>query len=109
MAANLLAYGFTQFDHLDRLTSTIGQQELFNAVTESAVEHNRILTEMQSALVQITTDHKVKYHLPGLGTLQPLSELGSPRKVREAGSYDVAYPIEEAGTAWGPTRRSAPR
>ena len=108
MANNLLAYGFTQFSHLatDRLTSTVGQQAIFDAVTESAVEHNRVVTEMQSVLVQLTTDNKVRYKLPGVGTLQPLTELGKPRNIREAGQYDVAYPIQSAGTAWGTTRVS---
>ena len=108
MANNLLAYGFTLFSHLaaDRLVDSIGQQTIFDAVTASAVEHTRVVNEMLSVLVQRTTDFKARFKLSGKGTLQPLTELGKPRIVREEGQYDVAYPIQSAGTGWGTTRVS---
>ena len=38
------------------------------------------------------------------GTLQPLDEWGNPLPVKDEGVYDVAFPIQGGGTAWGDNR-----
>ena len=40
------------------------------------------------------------------GTLQPLDEWGNPLPVKDEGYYDVAFPIQRGGTAWGTNRES---
>lgn len=105
--ANKLAYGFTSMAHLmgERVTK-IGERVVFDAVRESAAEHTRQISAILAGagLVERMLDHKIRFYLPGEGTLQPLDEHGNPRPVRPAGSYDVALPIQGGGTAWGDNR-----
>ena len=105
MANNTLAYGFVQYRHLAaELVTTVGESVVFNAVRESAEQYTSQLNEILSSVVRRTTDHQIKFKLPGAGTLQPLDESGYPQVVREAGYYDVSFPIYHAGTAWGDDR-----
>ncbi|MCC6490682.1 MAG: hypothetical protein IT364_24565 [Candidatus Hydrogenedentes bacterium] len=102
MAANALAYGFVQYSHLaaERVT-TVGEAAIFAAIQESAAEYNRVASEMISMLALPVTKHTDRFTLPGTGTLQPLDENGEPVPVRPSGYYDVAYPIQGGGTAFG--------
>jgi len=102
MAANALAYGFVQYSHLAaERVSTVGEAAIYAAIEESAAEYNRVATEMVSLLAQPTTDFKRRHYLAGSGTLQPLDENGEPVPVRPSGYYDVAFPIQGGGTAFG--------
>lgn len=105
MAANTLAYGFVGLEALmlERLT-TVGTRTIYDAINQSAAEHTRNINEMLASLVARTTFHQERFKLPGTGTLQPLDEWGNPRPVKEEGYYDVAYPIQGGGTAWGNNR-----
>jgi len=105
MADNALAYGFVQYRHLAaELVTTVGESVVFNAVRESAAQYTNQINEILGSVVRRTTDHQIKFKLPGTGTLQPLDGSGYPRVVREAGYYDVSFPIYHAGTAWGDDR-----
>ena len=77
---------------------------IYDAIRESAAEHTRQINGLMASFVERTTGHKERFYLPGAGTLQPLDEWGNPLVVREAGYYDVAYPIQGGGTAWGDNR-----
>ncbi len=103
--ANTLAYGFLDYAQLvkERLT-TIGEEAVYRAVQDSANEHTRQINALLDSMVLRTTLHKVRYKLPGSGTLQPLDDNGNPIPVREEGYYDVAFPIQGGGTAWGDNR-----
>lgn len=105
MANNTVTYGFWGLKGLwDERVTAVGESVVYNAVRESAEEHTRQLNAMMSSLVQRVTDPKVKFSLPGTGTLQPLDEYGNPQPVRPSGSYNVAFPIQGGGTAWGTNR-----
>lgn len=107
MANNTLAYGFTQYRHLAaQRVSQVGERGVFSMIQASAAEHTRMLAAVLGGLVQRTTDHKIRFHLPGSGTLQPITEDGSPLPTRPTGSYDVAFPIQGGGDAWGSNRVS---
>jgi hypothetical protein len=105
--ANTLAYGFVSLEHLaaERVT-VVGEQRVYTAIQESLAEHTRQINALLSLFVEITTDHKIRYVLAGDGTLQPLDEHGNPKVVRPSGYYDVAFPIQGGGTAWGDNRVS---
>jgi len=103
--ANTLAYGFIGLEHLTaERVNTVGVETVWNAIQESLVEHSRQINGLMSSFVEQTTTAKERRMLPGSGTMQPLDEWGNPRVVRESGYYDVAYPIQGAGHAWGTNR-----
>lgn len=105
--ANTLTYGFVQLSHLaaERVT-TVGEQVVFDAVRASAEEWSRQLNALMGTFLERTTDHQIRFSLPGAGTLQPLDENGNPLPVRPEGYYDVAFPIQGGGTGWGTNRVS---
>jgi len=105
--ANTLAYGFVGLSHLNsERISSVGVDRIWRAIYESAAEHTRNINGLMSSMVQRSTTAKERFMLPGSGTLQPIDQWGNPQPVREAGYYDVAYPIQGAGTAWGSNRVS---
>lgn len=105
--ANTLAYGFVSLEHLalERVT-TVGEQRIFDAIQESVAEHTRQINGLMESFVELTTEHKIRFMLAGDGTLQPLDEHGNPKPVQPSGYYDVAFPIQGGGTAWGNNRVS---
>lgn len=102
---NELAYGFVDLRHLwSQRVTELGASVFTNAINESAAEHTRALNAMLSNLADRTTDRTRRVLLPGSGTLQPLDEHGNPLPVRPEGYYEVAFPIQGGGTAWGDNR-----
>ncbi|MFH1486079.1 MAG: hypothetical protein ABIH46_08415, partial [Chloroflexota bacterium] len=105
--ANTLAYGFVGTEHLSaERVSSVGIETVYAMVAESLVEYSRQVNGLMASMVERTTTAKERRAQPGTGTLQPLDEWGNPLPVREAGYYDVAYPVQGAGTAWGTNRIS---
>lgn len=103
--AQITAYGFATLEGvMTERVVTVGQKVVWDAVKNSAAEHDRIMRAMLSNWAAATTEYSERYYLPGTGTLQPLDEFGNPRPVRPTGYYDVAYPLHGAGTAWGNNR-----
>jgi hypothetical protein len=99
-----VAYGFLTLQHLftervaDRLIPVVDQ-----AIADSVAEHNRQIDALRSLFVQPTEAYTSRYQQISANRLQPLDERGRARPVLPAGYYDVAFPIKEAGTAWGNT------
>lgn len=103
--ANTLAYGFVSLEHLfAERVATVGTQRIYDAIRVSATEHTRQIAALMASFVERTTIAQEQFELPGGGTLQPLDEHGNPMPFRPSGSYQVAYPIQGAGTAWGNNR-----
>jgi hypothetical protein len=105
MANNTVGYGFMSLQHLwnERVT-TVGTSVVTDAITKTVAEYTRSADEILSMFAKRTTDSKVRYKLPGAGTLQPLDAQGNPLPVADSGYYDVAFPIQGAGTAFGTNR-----
>lgn len=102
-----LAYGFvTLADQFASRINTIGVERIWTAIDQSAAEHNRVVAELMAAMVAPTEIAQEQFELPGGGTLQPLDADGNPKPVKPSGSYQVGYPIQGAGTAWGDNRVS---
>ncbi len=102
---NQVTYGFVGLEALwgERVT-VVGESIVYNAITESAAEHTRQLNALMASFVAQTTDHKIKFTLAGSGTLQPLDEYGNPLPVQPSGSFDVSFPLQGGGDAWGTNR-----
>lgn len=102
--ANSTAYGFMAIKDLfaERVSDNLPIVQ--TAIAESIIEYRREMDAMLSILVQPTTEYSIRYQLPGSGTLQPLDQHGNPLPVLPSGYYDVAFPIQGAGTAWGNNR-----
>lgn len=99
------AYGFVDLQHLfNTRINEVGVERIYTAVQESAAEHNRVINGLLETFVERTTKVQEQFELPGDGTLQPLDENGVPLPVKPSGSYQVAYPIQGGGTAWGGNR-----
>lgn len=104
--ANSIGYGFVTLQDIfaDRVMDNIPIVQ--TAVEESIAEYQRQMTAMLSMLVAPVTTYQERYRLPGSTTLQPLDQYGNPLPIVPTGYYDVAYPIQSAGIAWGDNRVS---
>ncbi|MGV1048237.1 MAG: hypothetical protein ACOYD4_06910 [Solirubrobacterales bacterium] len=99
------AYGFMNLEYLQNTRiSTFGVERSYNAIQESLAEYMRVMDALAGQLVEKTTLAMEQYELPGDGTLQPLTEDGTPLPVIPSGNYQVGYPIQHAGTAFGNNR-----
>jgi hypothetical protein len=106
--ANQTAYGFVSLQYaFSETVQTVGVDVIRGAINESARVYNDQLSRLMSGWVERSTTWQERVELPGSGTLQPLDEWGNPLPVRPAGHYDVGYPIQGGGTAWGTNRVSA--
>lgn len=102
--ANQVLYGFENLS--DRFAERV-QGNLITAINTAIdatmAEHNRQMDAFMALFVDRTTDYTRRYRTPTANRLQPLDELGRARPIRTAGYYDIAFPMQEAGTAWGQT------
>ncbi len=105
--ANLNSYGFLSLADIaaDRVANG-NVRVVSEAIAASVAEHNRQVQAALAELVERTTDYMRRYKIGGGGTLQPLDEWGNPKPVQDVGRYDVAFPIQGGGTAWGDNRVS---
>jgi hypothetical protein len=100
-----LLYGFESLkDVLARRVTEVGAAVVNNAINQSVQEHNRQLEALLGLLAKPLTEFKVTYRTPSSARLQPLDEHGRARPISTRGSYDVSFPIQSGGAAWGTTR-----
>ncbi|WP_273845408.1 hypothetical protein [Rubrobacter calidifluminis] len=104
-----IAYGFVDLQDLfsQRVAEVPNGYALVStAIEESTREYSRVVDGMLSTFATDVTVAKEHYLEPVGGTLQPLDEFGNPLPVQGRRGYDVAYPIQGAGTAFGTNRLS---
>lgn len=105
--ANQVLYGFNQLkDVFSRRVTEVGAGLVSAAIDQSVAEHNRQMAAMMSLFVNPTSEFKIRYKTPTAARLQPLDENGRARPIKLAGYYDVAFPLQEGGVAWGANYRS---
>ncbi len=85
---------------------TVGVARVYDAIRSHVAEYTRVVLAMMAEIAERTEIPMEQIELPGDGTLQPLDEDGNPLPVMPSGNYQVAYPIQGAGTAWGTNRVS---
>lgn len=100
-------YGFINLQNVyDQRVEVVGIPEVNRAIDATLAEHNRQLAALMALFATPTTEYKVRYKTPTAARLQPLDEQGRARPIRQAGYYDVAFPLQDAGIAWGQTYKA---
>ena len=95
-------YGYLNMaDLADSRVTEVGVDVVMSSVEQSVAEHNRQLDAIMSLFVRRTTDFKSRFWAAGSARLQPLDNFGRALPIKPAGKYDVAWPIQMGGTAWG--------
>lgn len=72
-----------------------------DAITQTIAVHNQTLDQMMSLFVTRITEPKLRYKTFIGHRLQPLDENGRARKSHASNGYEVGFPIQSAGDAWG--------
>jgi hypothetical protein len=105
--ANVL-YGFTNLQGLfaTRVEQT-NVRQVTDAIDATIAEHNRQMDALLGLFATATSEYKVRYQTPANARLQPLDESGRARPIRQAGYYDVAFPLQDAGIATGVTYKAS--
>lgn len=103
--ANTNDYGFIGLaDLASQRVATVGVNRVFTAVQTQAAEYSRVMNAILGNWAERSTVAQEQYELPGSGTLQPLDADGNPLPVLPSGNYQVGFPIQGGGTAWGTNR-----
>jgi hypothetical protein len=105
--ANAVLYGFHNLKDVwtERLVN-VDATVVNTAIQASVDEHNRQVDALLGLFSRPVTEHQIRYKQMGAARLQPLDENGRARPIKPAGYYDVAFPIRDAGTAWGANYKS---
>lgn len=99
--ANSLLYGFYQLkDYANQLAIEVNRDLLISAVQMSAAEHNRTINTMLNLFAEPTVKYKERFQGAVNARLQPLDENGRALPIKGS-TYDVSYPIQMGGSAWG--------
>jgi hypothetical protein len=103
--ANQVLYGFYNLTELGNERVTPANYDVVNsAINATVAEHNRQMMALNSLFVQRTTQYKIRYQTAQSARLQPLDNNGRARPILPVGNYDLAFPIQSAGSAWGANR-----
>src|SRR4051794_18674872 len=102
--ANQLSYGFHTLKDVAGLRVTeVGVQVLNDAIDATLAEHNRVIDELMALFVMPTTEFKTTFKAAGARRLQPLDQHGRARPTQSGVLYEVAFPLQAAGDAFGQT------
>jgi len=100
-----LLYGFESLkDMAAKRVTEIGVGLVSKAIEQSVQEHNRQMAAIMGLLAMKTVDFKTTFRTPTAARLAPLDEFGRARPFKTLGKYDVSFPIQSGGAAWGSTR-----
>ncbi|MBN9393441.1 MAG: hypothetical protein J0I20_35750 [Chloroflexi bacterium] len=105
--ANQTLYGFHTIKDLaqERLTDQLVPQ-VQTAIQMALAEYERQKDSFLALFVMRTTQYKLQFKTTAKMRLQPLDEQGRARPVQIFGKYDVAWPLQKAGIAWGLNRQA---
>jgi hypothetical protein len=100
-----LLFGFESLKDLAGVRVTeVGVGLVNKAITQSVAEHNRQMEALMGLFTKRLTEFKITYKTPTAARLQPLDESGRARPIKTQAKYDVSFPIQSGGAAWGTTR-----
>lgn len=100
--ANVIAYGFYDLRNIfDQRVSDENIPQIRDAITRTLEEYNRQHNAMLACFADPTTQFQRTYKQLQGARLQPLDDNGRSRPIQGRSKYDIAFPIRDAGTAWG--------
>jgi hypothetical protein len=100
--ANQVTYGFYDLQSVfDQRVTEVGVNVIRSAIDATVAEHNRQMDAFLSLFVRRTTQFKQIFRTATVASLQPLDQNGRARPIQTAGQYETAFPLMDAGTAWG--------
>jgi hypothetical protein len=100
--ANQILYGFHNLKDLaTQRVNTVGVEVINTAIDQAVAEHNRQIAAITNFFCQPTTAYTARFRSVTAARLQPLDEHGRARPIKPTGYYDVAFPINMGGSAWG--------
>jgi len=96
-------FGHLNINDTERAFNVVqGQNLLWDAAQEYLARVSAEVDAVESIFIEkVTSDFKERYKLPGGGFLQRRNSDGSFGNVKAVGSWDVAYPLEDFGAAYG--------
>ena len=95
-------YGFLELADIAGERIAANNVEVVDTAIQASVdEHNRQMDALIGLFVERTTQYKTRFTQTTAHRLQPLDDNGRARPVKVLGAYDVAFPIQSAGSAWG--------
>lgn len=104
MAVQIGFYGLE--DVREDLIVNVGTELVYQRIRETSAAWSAEVMAVMAVLAERTTAKEERVLLPGSGTLEPLDEWGNPQPRKVAGYYEVGYPIQGGGFAWGTNRVS---
>lgn len=99
--ANQVIWGFHNLESIFDQRVDTAVNEVGSAITDAVAEHNRQMDALFALFVVRTTEFKTRFRTATTASLQPLDQNGRARPIQAAGYYETAFPILDAGTAWG--------
>jgi hypothetical protein len=100
--ANAVLYGYYNLGDLrSQRVTEVGVETVGNAIQLALAEHNRQLNALMDFFVRRTTEYSRRYRQAAAARNQPLNPDGRALPIKRAGFYDVAFPIQMSGNAWG--------
>lgn len=97
-----ILYGLLNMaDLADARVTEVGVDTVSTAIEQSVAEHNRQLDALMDLFVVRTIQFKRRFRTANSARLQPLDNMGRALPIKPAGKYDVAWPIQMGGSAWG--------
>lgn len=101
---NQVAYGFVNLENIfDQRVTEAGMQVVSTAIDQSVAEHNRQIDALRALFADPVSDVTRRYRTPVAVRNQPLDEHGRALPIRRAGFYDLGFPLQDSGNAWGQT------
>ena len=95
-------YGFhTLKDLASARISGTNAEAVNDAINIAVAEHNRVIDTMMAIFVSRTQLYTERYAQISDANLQPLDDNGRALPIKPAGYYNVGYPIQSGGSAWG--------
>lgn len=97
-----MIYGFENLQDLrNKRVEEVGVQIVDDAVRKFYAQHNADMDALTNLFCKRTTEYKTKFKTATNNRLQPLDENGKAIVVKGQAQYEVALPLQMAGTAWG--------
>lgn len=92
------ALGIEDTDYV--FQQTVGQRAIFDLTNEYVARYRAEQQAAQSLFVEMqTSDHTLRYHLPGSGYMQRRGTSAQPGAIKTSAYWDVAFPLEDFGDA----------